>query len=273
MLIVRPRPHSKRPGLEYAQRSLNPATNKPFSEAEACAFMKSQGLRAFQDARSACGAHPARTVPTSARNCTKGAYLFSHDSWKPGIDYHANGRCDGVLHRQMGPEVGVERDINSFLCASHLRLGPRRRRRHPVVAAAYFEGDVASLERKVDGRKPDGKGTGKRLAGPSGGQELKLANKLMGKSCGRERLRRRAPLHPPCAPTRARPDARRRAARDRRLPPEGPGPFPAVLVRLPGATAGCRSIADAFVARGYALPSLPPPASSVPRASRSRLWE
>ena len=111
----------------------------------------------------------------------EGLHLFSHDSWKKGIDYHANEGVTEYFTRQIGPEVGVERDINSFLrfftSASALVDAVGKE----VVAAAYFEGDVASLERKVDGRKPDGKGTWKRWLGHLEAQEFKLANKLMGK--------------------------------------------------------------------------------------------
>ncbi len=164
--------------LEYAQRSYNPATGKPYSEEEARAYMKSHGVRAFQD-EDRHAVHIRKARSDLGTQLHEGLHLFSHDGWKKHMDYHVNEGVTEYFTRQIGPEVGVERDINSFLreftSAEHLVAAVGKE----AVAAAYFEGDLASLERKVDGLKPDGKGTWKQWRAHVEAEEYKLANALI----------------------------------------------------------------------------------------------
>ena len=107
---------------------------------------------------------------------------YSRTSWGPSSATEAadglqrqRGR-DGVLTRKIGPEVQVERDDGSFLrqytSVTHLVNAATE----PVVAAAYFEGDIAGLNTTVDTR---GKGTWDQWLGHLDANDFKGANKLL----------------------------------------------------------------------------------------------
>ena len=89
------------------------------------------------------------------------------------------GYDEGVTEfftRKLGPEVQVERDDSSFLrqytSVTHLVTAVSE----PVVAAAYFGGDIAALKSAVDGK---GKGTWDRWLDLLDGNDFKGANALM----------------------------------------------------------------------------------------------
>jgi hypothetical protein len=164
--------------LEYAQRSYNPATNAHYTEDEARTYLKTKGVRAFQD-EDRQSVHILKSRSDLGTQLHEGLHLHSHDGWKKPVAYHVNEGVTEYFTRQIGPEVGVERDVNSFLreftSAEHLVRAVGKE----AVAAAYFEGDLASLEQKVDALKPDGKGTWKKWSAHVEAEEYKLANALI----------------------------------------------------------------------------------------------
>ena len=95
------------------------------------------------------------------------------------MGYVANESVTEYFTRAMGPEVGVERDINSFLqeftSATHLVEACGE----PTLAAAYFDGDLSALEQRIDARKPDGKGTWRRWLQLLEARDFKGANALL----------------------------------------------------------------------------------------------
>jgi hypothetical protein len=164
--------------LEYAQRSLDPATGKTFTEAGARTFMKIKGVQAFQD-ETRGKIHIRKERTDLGTQLHEGLHLFSHDTWKKNMNYHVNEGATEFFTRKLGKEVQVERDdsffLREFTSISHLvdAVG------EPAVSAAYFEGDIAGLERKVDCRKPDGAGTWKKWTAHLEVEEYKLANALL----------------------------------------------------------------------------------------------
>jgi hypothetical protein len=95
------------------------------------------------------------------------------------MGYVVNEGVTEFFTRAMGPEVGVERDINSFLqeftSATHLVTAAGEQ----TVASAYFDGDIAGLERSIDARKPDGKGTWRQWLRHLDDRDFKAANALL----------------------------------------------------------------------------------------------
>jgi hypothetical protein len=164
--------------LEYAQRSYNPVTNAHYTEEEARTYLKTKGVRAFQD-EDRRSVHILKSRSDLGTQLHEGLHLHSDDGWKKHTDYHVNEGVTEYFTRQIGPEVGVERDINSFLreftSAEHLVKAVGKE----AVAAAYFEGDLAALEQKVDSLKPDGKGTWRKWRAHVEAEEYKLANALI----------------------------------------------------------------------------------------------
>jgi hypothetical protein len=164
--------------LEYAQRSVNPATGKTFTEEDARAYMKSQGVRAFQDEVRG-KIHLRKEKADLGTQLHEGLHLFSDDRWKKNMNYRANEGVTEYFTRKLAPEVKVERDDNSFLreftSATHLVEVAGEH----IVAAAYFDGDIGSLEKKIDGRKADGAGTWKKWLAYLEAENYKAANALL----------------------------------------------------------------------------------------------
>src|SRR4051794_30977730 len=164
--------------LEYAQRSLNPNTEKNFTADEAKQFMTVKGLRAFQD-EDRLEIHIRKERADLGTQLHEGLHLFCDDRWKRRMNYNANEGVTEYFTRKLGPEVDVERDDSFFLqqytSATHLVAAAGE----DTVTAAYFQGDMAGLKEKVDGRKPDGHGTWQQWLGFMEASNYKAANKLM----------------------------------------------------------------------------------------------
>jgi hypothetical protein len=141
--------------LEYAQRSVNPATDRNFTEDEAKAFMAKEGVRAFQDEERG-EVHIRKERSDLGTQLHEGLHLFCDDGWRKRMGYNVNEGVTEYFTRKVGPEVQVERDDNSFLrqytSATHLVAVATE----PVVAAAYFEGEIAALKTAVDTNKTPG---------------------------------------------------------------------------------------------------------------------
>jgi hypothetical protein len=164
---------------EYALRSINPETGQNFaSEDEARAFLKKKGVRAFQDTDRG-KIHINKERSNLGTQLHEALHFFSSDRWKSRIGYAANEGVTEYFTRAMGPDVGVDRDINSFLqeftSASQLVAASDEQ----TVAAAYFDGDIAALEQKIDARKADGKGTWRQWLRHLDDRNFKAANALL----------------------------------------------------------------------------------------------
>jgi hypothetical protein len=165
----------ERAWIAYAKRSINPQTDRNFSEEEARDFMTKQGLRAFQD-EDGGEIHIRKARADLGTQIHEGLHLFSDDRWKRRMGYNVNEGVTEYFTRKIGPEVQVERDDGSFLrqytSVTHLVNAVTE----PVVAAAYFEGDMAGLKTAVDTR---GKGTWDQWLGHLDANDFKGANKLL----------------------------------------------------------------------------------------------
>jgi hypothetical protein len=108
----------------------------------------------------------------------EGLHLHAADKWKGEMaaSYNINEGVTEFFTRKIGPAVGVERDDNSFLreytSATHLVAAAGE----DVVAAAYFEGDLATLQQKIDKL---GAGTWRKWRRHLENNEFKLANALL----------------------------------------------------------------------------------------------
>jgi hypothetical protein len=166
--------------VEYALRSINPDTQKGFaSEDEARAFLKKKGVRAFQDSQRG-KIHLNKERANLGTQLHESLHFFSSDRWKDRMGYVVNEGVTEFFTRAMGPEVGVERDINSFLqefTSADLLV---KAAGEQTVATAYFDGDIAGLERAIDARKPEGKGTWRQWLGHLDERNFKAANALLG---------------------------------------------------------------------------------------------
>jgi hypothetical protein len=161
--------------VEYAERSINPETGQNFTAEEAKRYLAIKGVRAFQD-EDRGAVHIRRERADLGTQIHEGLHLFCSDKWKHPMGYSANEGVTEYFTRKIGPEVGVERDDSSFLreftSATHLVEAAGE----PAVAGAYFEGDLAGLEVKVDTR---GAGTWKRWLGHLEAGDFKAANALL----------------------------------------------------------------------------------------------
>ena len=164
--------------VEYAKRHINPDTGKLFADdAEARAFAKAKGLRAFQDGDRS-KVHIRKERANLGTQLHEGLHLHASEQWNKemGAYYNANEGVTEFFTRKIGPEVGVERDINSFLreftSAGHLAKAAGE----DVLAAAYFEGDIEGLKRKIDTR---GSGTWKKWLDFLMDNNFKAANALL----------------------------------------------------------------------------------------------
>jgi hypothetical protein len=161
--------------LKYAQRSINPATNRNFTEEEAKDFNAREGVRAFQD-EDRGEVHIRKERADLGTQLHEGLHLFSDDRWRKRMGYNVNEGVTEYFTRKLGPEVQVERDDSSFLrqytSASHLVTAATE----PVVAAAYFDGAIAALKTAVDAR---GKGTWDKWIGFLDANDFKHANALL----------------------------------------------------------------------------------------------
>jgi hypothetical protein len=162
--------------VEYAKRSFNPDTNANYTEDEAKRYLTTKGVRAFQDEDHG-EVHIRKERADLGTQLHEGLHLFSDDGWKRHMGYSANEGVTEWFTRKLGPEVGVERDDSSFLreytSVTHLREVVDE----SVLAAAYFEGDVAGLQAKVDERR--GKGAWRRWLAFLDANDFKGANALM----------------------------------------------------------------------------------------------
>jgi hypothetical protein len=165
----------ERAWLEYAQRSINPATNQNFTEKEAKDFSAREGVRAFQD-EDRGEVHIRKERANLGTQLHEGLHLFSDDGWRKRMGYNVNEGVTEYFTRKLGPEVQVERDDSSFLrqftSVTHLVTVATE----PVVAAAYFGGDIAGLKTAVDGR---GRGTWDKWLDLLDANDFKGANALM----------------------------------------------------------------------------------------------
>jgi hypothetical protein len=166
----------ERAWLAYAQRSINPATNRNFSEQEARDFMAKEGVRAFQD-EDRGEVHIRKERSDLGTQLHEGLHLFSADRWRKRMGYNVNEGVTEYFTRKLGPEVQVVRDDSSFLrqftSATHLVTAAGE----PVVAAAYFDGDVAGLKTAVDDKK--GAGTWAKWLDRLDANDFKGANALL----------------------------------------------------------------------------------------------
>jgi hypothetical protein len=165
--------------VEYAMRSINPDTGQTFaSHDEARAFLKKKGVRAFQDETKGA-IHINKERSNLGTQLHEALHFFSSERWKGRVGYAANEGVTEYFTRVIGPEVGVERDINSFLqeytSATHLVEASDE----ATLAAAYFDGDIAALEQRIDGRKAGGKGTWRQWLGHLDARDFKAANALL----------------------------------------------------------------------------------------------
>jgi hypothetical protein len=161
--------------VEYAQRSVNPQTDKNFTEEEARKFLAVKGVRAFQD-EDRGEIHVRKDRADLGTQIHEGMHLFADDRWRRKMNYNVNEGVTEYFTRKVGPEVDVHRDDSSFLreytSATHLVNAATE----PVVAAAYFEGDLTGLKKAVDAR---GKGTFDQWLGFLDVSDFKSANKLL----------------------------------------------------------------------------------------------
>jgi hypothetical protein len=164
--------------VEYAKRSVNPDTGKQFGDdAEARAFLKIKGVRAFQD-EDRGNVHILKARSDLGTQLHEGLHLHAADKWKSEMasNYSVNEGVTEFFTRKIGPEVGVERDDNSYLreftSATHL-VGAATQE---IVAAAYFEGDIAALQQKIESR---GAGTWRQWLRHLEGGNFKAANALL----------------------------------------------------------------------------------------------
>ena len=165
--------------VDYAKRSYNPTTNANYTEDEAKRYLATKGVRAFQD-EDRGEIHIRREGTDLGTQLHEGMHHFSHDRWKRRMGYNANEGVTEYFTRKLGPEVQVERDDSSFLqqytSATHLVAAAGG---DQAVASAYFEGNVAALKQKIDGRKPDGEGTWENWLRFLDASDFKAANALM----------------------------------------------------------------------------------------------
>jgi hypothetical protein len=164
--------------VEYAKRSVNPDTGQTFGDdVEARAFLKIKGVRAFQD-EDRGKVHILKARSDLGTQLHEGLHLHAADKWKSDIasNYNVNEGVTEFFTRKIGPDVGVERDDNSYLreftSATHLVAAATEE----VVAAAYFEGDLAALQQKIDGR---GAGTWRQWLRHLEAGNFKAANALL----------------------------------------------------------------------------------------------
>ena len=161
--------------LEYARRSINPATDRNFSQDEAKSFLATKGVRAFQDEERGV-IHVRKERADLGTQLHEGLHAHSDDRWRRRMNYAVNEGVTEYFTRKLGPEVDVQRDDASFLreytSATHLVTVATE----PVVAAAYFEGDLGGLKNAVDAR---GAGTWNQWVGFLDASDFKSANKLL----------------------------------------------------------------------------------------------
>lgn len=162
--------------VEYAKRSFNPDTNANYTEEEAKRYLATKGVRAFQDEDHG-EVHIRKDRADLGTQLHEGLHLFCDDGWKRHMGYAANEGVTEWFTRKLGPEVGVIRDDSSFLreytSVTHLLEVIDE----TALSAAYFAGDVAGLQAKLDERK--GKGTWKRWLGFLDANDFKGANALL----------------------------------------------------------------------------------------------
>jgi hypothetical protein len=159
----------------YAQRSVNPQTDKNFTEEEAKQFLATKGVRAFQD-EDRGEIHIRKDRSDLGTQIHEGMHLFADDRWRRKMNYNVNEGVTEYFTRKVGPEVDVHRDDASFLreytSATHLVNAATE----AVVQAAYFDGDLAGLKKAVDAR---GAGTWEQWLGFLDVNDFKSANKLL----------------------------------------------------------------------------------------------
>jgi hypothetical protein len=166
----------KKAWVEYAQRSINPATDRNFSAEEAESWLATKGVRAFQDEEKGV-IHIRKERADLGTQIHEGMHAHSHDRWSGRMNYAVNEGVTEYFTRKVGPEVDVHRDDSSFLreytSATHLVTVASE----AVVAAAYFEGDLDNLRKAVDGAK--GTGTWGKWTGHLEVNDFKAANRLL----------------------------------------------------------------------------------------------
>jgi hypothetical protein len=133
-------------------------------------------VRAFQDEDKGV-IHIRKERADLGTQIHEGMHAHSNDRWRKKMNYAVNEGVTEYFTRKVGPEVEVHRDDSSFLreytSATHL-VGVAT---EPVVAAAYFEGDLDGLKNAVDTAK--GAGTWGKWVGHLDGNDFKGANKLL----------------------------------------------------------------------------------------------
>ena len=163
--------------VEYAKRHINPDTGKLFADdAEARAFAKAKGLRAFQDGDRS-KVHIRKERANLGTQLHEGLHLHASEQWNKEMGAYSatrasrsssrarsDRRSDRARH-QLVP-AGVPRRRATFAKAAG----------EDVLAAAYFEGDIEGLKRKIDTR---GSGTWKKWLDFLMDNNFKAANALL----------------------------------------------------------------------------------------------
>jgi len=141
--------------VAYAIGTPNPGTQKNFTEDEARDWLAKKGVRAFQDEVRG-EIHIRKSRADLGVQLHEALHFHSHDRFRNRVGYIANEGVTEWFTRKIGPEVKVERDINSFLreytSATHMvdAVG------EDLVKKAYFDGDVSALKTRFDELEPGG---------------------------------------------------------------------------------------------------------------------
>ena len=166
----------ERAWIAYAKRSHNPASGRNYTEDEAREYLRTKGVRAFQD-EDGGEVHIHRERADLGTQLHEGLHLFCDDKWRSRMDYNVNEGVTEFFTRKLGADVGVVRGDESFLreytSVTHLVAAVGEE----AVAAAYFRGEIAALKLKVDGR--GGKGTWDEWLAQLNGGSFKGANAIM----------------------------------------------------------------------------------------------
>ena len=166
----------ERAWVAYAKRSFNPESGKNYTEDEARTYFKSKGVRAFQDEDHG-EIHLHKERADLGTQLHEGLHLFCHDAWRR-MDYNVNEGVTEYFTRKLGADVGVQRGDESFLreytSVTHLVAAVGE----AAVAAAYFRGDIAALEQRVDARAGR-RGTWDDWLAQLNGSSFKGANAIM----------------------------------------------------------------------------------------------
>jgi hypothetical protein len=131
----------------YLKGKQNPNTGLVFTDDEAVAFGKN--VNAFADGRqihvNERRGEPATTVHESM-------HLFSHDDWLPAVGFNANEGATEYFTKKLCAENKMTR--GNFYPKQHSSVKKLIEKvGEGVVADAFFNGDLATLKKRVDGAR------------------------------------------------------------------------------------------------------------------------